>query len=212
MGIIGRKNSTLRKTIVDETTLRSVGVAPLTATGTLASGETDFNIGELYRINSTPLAKVGDVEVYIAGLLQSRNSGNVASDHADADGDYQEIVSSGNYGTIIRFNSSTNADREVTVIGRSIYTERSDEANQQVIENINGKVSRLIPHVASLAGVEESEFSNSPTNVDLKAFGDRVINNSLATAQNVNYTPNTCLLYTSPSPRDRTRSRMPSSA
>ena len=25
-------------------------------------------------------------------------------------------------------------------------------------------------------------------------------------------TPNTCLLYTSPSPRDRTRSRMPSSA
>ena len=27
-----------------------------------------------------------------------------------------------------------------------------------------------------------------------------------------NETPNTCLLYTSPSPRDRTRSRMPSSA
>ena len=26
------------------------------------------------------------------------------------------------------------------------------------------------------------------------------------------YPPNTCLLYTSPSPRDRTRSRMPSSA
>ena len=26
------------------------------------------------------------------------------------------------------------------------------------------------------------------------------------------YLPNTCLLYTSPSPRDRTRSRMPSSA
>ena len=26
------------------------------------------------------------------------------------------------------------------------------------------------------------------------------------------YGPNTCLLYTSPSPRDRTRSRMPSSA
>ena len=26
------------------------------------------------------------------------------------------------------------------------------------------------------------------------------------------HNPNTCLLYTSPSPRDRTRSRMPSSA
>ena len=30
--------------------------------------------------------------------------------------------------------------------------------------------------------------------------------------QNPPNTPNTCLLYTSPSPRDRTRSRMPSSA
>ena len=28
----------------------------------------------------------------------------------------------------------------------------------------------------------------------------------------ITYLPNTCLLYTSPSPRDRTRSRMPSSA
>ena len=28
----------------------------------------------------------------------------------------------------------------------------------------------------------------------------------------LDWTPNTCLLYTSPSPRDRTRSRMPSSA
>ena len=32
----------------------------------------------------------------------------------------------------------------------------------------------------------------------------------IANAANVN--PNTCLLYTSPSPRDRTRARMPSSA
>ena len=29
---------------------------------------------------------------------------------------------------------------------------------------------------------------------------------------NIYYQPNNCLLYTSPSPRDRTRSRMPSSA
>ena len=33
-----------------------------------------------------------------------------------------------------------------------------------------------------------------------------------ALAQPQPNTPNTCLLYTSPSPRDRTRSRMPSSA
>ena len=36
-------------------------------------------------------------------------------------------------------------------------------------------------------------------------------NNGVMFPRNPN-TPNTCLLYTSPSPRDRTRSRMPSSA
>ena len=35
---------------------------------------------------------------------------------------------------------------------------------------------------------------------------------TLAQDPNLPNTPNTCLLYTSPSPRDRTRSRMPSSA
>ena len=32
------------------------------------------------------------------------------------------------------------------------------------------------------------------------------------TGSDITYNSNTCLLYTSPSPRDRTRSRMPSSA
>ena len=35
---------------------------------------------------------------------------------------------------------------------------------------------------------------------------------ALRESDNFNNIPGTCLLYTSPSPRDRTRSRMPSSA
>ena len=38
------------------------------------------------------------------------------------------------------------------------------------------------------------------------------INNFLMTEDEINKAVNSCLLYTSPSPRDRTRSRMPSSA
>ena len=40
--------------------------------------------------------------------------------------------------------------------------------------------------------------------------GERMVSDELPTL--LTYRPNTCLLYTSPSPRDRTRSRMPSSA
>ena len=39
-----------------------------------------------------------------------------------------------------------------------------------------------------------------------------LLNSSLLTAPSVSFPAYTCLLYTSPSPRDRTRSRMPSSA
>ena len=44
--------------------------------------------------------------------------------------------------------------------------------------------------------------------------GRRIIKkkNKIDTARVVAKYPNSCLLYTSPSPRDRTRSRMPSSA
>ena len=41
---------------------------------------------------------------------------------------------------------------------------------------------------------------------------ERVFNNTLLIAKEESVHILTCLLYTSPSPRDRTRSRMPSSA
>ena len=57
---------------------------------------------------------------------------------------------------------------------------------------------------------------------DLAELSDKITTNSIGLdktiqnfweSTNVTYPPfNICLLYTSPSPRDRTRSRMPSSA
>ena len=43
-------------------------------------------------------------------------------------------------------------------------------------------------------------------------YSDAIDLNSDSVIDDTNDEPNTCLLYTSPSPRDRTRSRMPSSA
>ena len=43
-------------------------------------------------------------------------------------------------------------------------------------------------------------------------FVDRILFTPMFYPCNYGFMPNTCLLYTSTSPRDRTRSRMPSSA
>ena len=53
------------------------------------------------------------------------------------------------------------------------------------------------------------EFGDAGGSFTANAFGDSVVFTSL---ENVAEGSMICLLYTSPSPRDRTRSRMPSSA
>ena len=69
----------------------------------------------------------------------------------------------------------------------------------------SGAVTR-IDQVTVLAPVESPRIIGVGLNYVLHAreAGKELPNNP--------NTPNTCLLYTSPSPRDRTRSRMPSSA
>ena len=61
---------------------------------------------------------------------------------------------------------------------------------------------------------EQGDNLNNPINLgDFSAiFKSQVISNTHGGLTRTPNTPNTCLLYTSPSPRDRTRSRMPSSA
>ena len=51
------------------------------------------------------------------------------------------------------------------------------------------------------------DYLNSRLSADQEALFEQELNNNEALAKAVD-----CLLYTSPSPRDRTRSRMPSSA
>ena len=59
--------------------------------------------------------------------------------------------------------------------------------------------AELPQHQVYLSTYEISRYEI--TNAQYRAF-----------VETTNHPPNTCLLYTSPSPRDRTRSRMPSSA
>ena len=63
--------------------------------------------------------------------------------------------------------------------------------------------------VGSKADAMQRAWQDAVLELDLEAYrGERVIVKGCATAGG----PNTCLLYTSPSPRDKRQSRMPSSA
>ena len=55
--------------------------------------------------------------------------------------------------------------------------------------------------------VSESELFNILEDLAVECYYNKTL-----TSSDITYEPYICLLYTSPSPRDRTRSRMPSSA
>ena len=40
---------------------------PIVSTGTVAVGSTDFNVGELFKVNANPTKQIGDVKVYRDG-------------------------------------------------------------------------------------------------------------------------------------------------
>lgn len=153
-----------------------VDARPLTATGVLTAGDTDFNVGEAFKTNAYPGTQLGEVLVFVDGEVQFRNSGNATAGPGN-DGNYEEVHSSNGFGTIIRFNEDFPADKNIIVISRNLIAERPDISMMQLIEKLGGQLDEVIEYVAALAGVDESEFYVAPNQIDLKAFGDAVIQN-----------------------------------
>lgn len=174
--IKAQNNTVTGNTIVD--------ARPLTATGILAAGTTDFAVGEAFRTNEYSSQQLGEVLVFVDGEIQFRNVGNEAASPT-ADGNYQEIHAANGYGSIIKFNETYTEDKPIIVISRNLIAERPDLSMMQFIETLGGQLDRVISRVAALAGVDESEFQTSANQLDLKAFGDKVIANKQAIASNV---------------------------
>ena len=153
-----------------------VDARPLTATGILAIGNTDFNVGESFKTNANPNTQLGDVLVFMDGILQFRNVANATAAPL-ADGNYQEIHAANGSGVIIRFNDSFAVDRNIIVTSRNLIAERPNLSMLQAIEGFGGQLDKVIETTASLAGVPETDFQAAPNQVDLKAFGDKVVLN-----------------------------------
>jgi hypothetical protein len=108
--------------------------------------------------------------VYVDRGLQYRKVGNVTG----GDGDYIEVPVPGGLGSLIRFDAAL-VDRFVTVVSNGVVAERPDGSMTAMIENVQGQIDQIVPTVAALAGVPETNFQISPNSVDLKQFGDKVI-------------------------------------
>ena len=150
-----------------------VDARPLTATGVLSIGQTDFNVGEAFKTNNYPNDQIGEVLVFVDGVLQFRNVGNATAAPA-ADGNYEEVHSTSGFGVIIRFNDVFVAEKNIVVVSRNLIAERPDISMLQLIESVSGQLDAMIPTLAVIAGVPEANFQAMANSVDLKAFNDKV--------------------------------------
>lgn len=154
------------------TGVQLVDAEPLVSTGELAVGVTDYNVGQIFEVNKYPSSQVGAVVVYRNGVQQFRNTGNSSS---VLDGNYYEVNNGSGTGQIIRFNTAPAIDSDsILVVSNGLMAYNPDGSALQKIENLSGKIDSMVPTLAALAGVPESNF-DGVTNPDLKSFGDTVL-------------------------------------
>lgn len=150
-----------------------VDAAPLVSSGTLAVAVTDFNVGQMFEVNKYSSQQVGAVIVYRNGVQQFRNTGNSST---VLDANYYEVNNGSGTGQIIRFNNAPVGDSDsILVVSNGLLAYNPDGSALQQIEALAGKIDAMVPTLADLAGVPETDFQAAPSNVDLKSFGDAVL-------------------------------------
>lgn len=146
-------------------------------TGTLFAGDVDIPLGQVFTLNANPTEQIGEVILTIDGVEQLRNMNNAVADPL-ADGNYQEVESGSNQMNLLRLNESFPVDVAYSVKSNGlIVNAEPNNSHTQAYESLGGQLDALIPTVADLAGVPESNFQAAPNSVDLKAFSDRVYEN-----------------------------------
>jgi hypothetical protein len=146
-------------------------------TGTLLAGDVDIPLGQVFTLNANPTEQIGEVILTIDGVEQLRNVNNAVADPL-ADGNYQEVASGANQTNLLRLNQSFPVDVAYSVKANGlIVNAEPNNSHTQALESLGGQLDAIIPTVADLAGVDESDFQGAPNNVDLKAFSDRVYEN-----------------------------------
>lgn len=155
----------------------SLGIAnrePVTVT--LSDGETEVAVPE-YTVNRYPSRQIGEITVYRNGMRQRRNVGNATASPSETSGNYEEVLPpSGNISKTVKFNTpASGQDDQVDIEFNRAQVEKLESSQQAAIESLAGQVDAMIPELATLASVPETNFQGSPNNVDTLNFGQRVL-------------------------------------
>jgi hypothetical protein len=154
-----------------------------TCTGTLIAGQTDIALGQGFNLNAYPTSQIGQVMLHIDGVQQFRNAENATAAPL-ADGNYEEVDAGGGITNVLRMNDTFGVDVSWAVTSTGLILNSNNNVTQQQIDSLAGQVDALIPTVAGLAGVPETNFQAGPNDVDLKAFADKLYQNSIDIASN----------------------------
>jgi len=146
--------------------------------------------------------------------IRRRECLSLTMDRLNFDGGLLKVFGKGQKERFVRISNLTKAALQSYMKVRPNrknllwLTEKSEPLNEAAIDTLFRKLRRKYPHISKLsAHVFRHTFS-----IDyLRAGGDPFTLQMLGGWANLDM-PRRCLLYTSPSPRDATLSRMPSSA
>lgn len=139
-------------------------------TGELTPGQTTINVGKSFPVNYNANEKVGWVELYVDGELKLRNTGNSSS---TLDEFYYENGAA--VSTSLTLNVGATGGEKFVVKSSSVAVIRPDGSIRDEVERQAGVIDKVVEELAPLAGLLESDFQATPTQPQLKDFGDRVI-------------------------------------
>lgn len=135
--------------------------------GELQNDDTDFNMGYEFDILSE------EIIVFREGIQMFRSDNN---DSSGATGNYYYIDNEGSgKSSLIRFFEPSVGVEPILIASTGGVVDSPNVSTFQQIESLQGQLDAVIPTVAALAGVPESNFRSSPNRVDLKTFGDTLI-------------------------------------
>ena len=102
---------------------------------------------------------------------------------------------------------ATQAKAQLSALQNRVFESEQANAGSIDLANLIGTNAEYSYQV-----LDHTENTNTKQLRQLEALRDGKLKSRLTIGGNITAVTNYCLLYTSPSPRDRTRSRMPSSA
>lgn len=146
----------------------------IVATGVLAGGQTDINVGDEFKINMYPTTQLGEVELVVDGLTMMRNVGN-ATASVSGDGNYQEVDAGDGYGTVLRMNQTAVYDRAYVVKSTTMIARRPDGSRDSQLEKVSAALDQVIEDLAYVTGNPTTRYQVLPSQPQLTQFGALVL-------------------------------------